>query len=173
MKVILFLFIFVKKEDMIVFVIILGVVGCFIGGLFLGHLYSVSKTKKEIKDWQVGDVISVYFHGEEQLKKLLGWTLDNVYVENEDSTYKLEISKVVFNKSAIWRRNYDECKSVMKTEPGFKPGLGPKSSKSTLCDGKVIELMSEIECQVYLKQAIESEDFETASKIREQMKKFR
>jgi protein-arginine kinase activator protein McsA len=33
--------------------------------------------------------------------------------------------------------------------------------------------MSEIECQVYLKQALESEDFETASKIREQMKKYR
>ena len=61
----------------------------------------------------------------------------------------------------------------MKTEPGFKPELRDGSSKSDVCDGKVIELMSEIECQVYLKLALESEDFETASKIREQMKKYR
>lgn len=158
---------------MIVLAIILGVVGCFIGGLFLGHLHSVSKTKKEIKDWQVGDTISILFHGDEKLKNLLGWTIDNVYIENDGHTHKLDMSKVVFNKSAIWRRNYDECKSIMKTEPGFKPGLEPMSSKSDVCDGKVIELMSEIECQVYLKKALESEDFESASKIREQMKKYR
>jgi hypothetical protein len=103
----------------------------------------------------------------------LGWTLDNVYFDVDGITHKFDMDTVGHNKSAIWRRNYNECKSVMKTDPGFKPGLQPKSDKSTVCDGKVIELMSEIECQVYLKQAIESEDFETATKIREQLKKFR
>lgn len=156
---------------MIVLAIILGVVGCFIGGLILGHLHSVSKTKKEVKDWQVGD--SVYMTKEDKLYKLLGWTLKNVYIDVDGVTHKLDMDTVGHNKSAIWRRNYNECKTLMKTEPGFKPGLQPNKNKSTVCDGKVIELMSEIECQVYLKQALESEDFETASKIREQMKKYR
>jgi protein-arginine kinase activator protein McsA len=71
------------------------------------------------------------------------------------------------------RLMHKDRESVMKTEPGFKPGLQPNSAKSTVCDGKVIELMSEIECQVYLKQALESEDFETAAKIREQLNKYR
>ena len=171
MKVIPFFIIFVKKEIMVVLGIILGVVGCFIGGLILGHLYSVSKTKKEIKDWQVGD--SVFLRKEDKLFKLLGWTLNHVYVQVDGITHKIDMDNVGHNKSAIWRRNYNECKSVMKTEPGFKPGLQPNSAKSTVCDGKVIELMSEIECQVYLKQALESEDFETAAKIREQLNKYR
>ena len=156
---------------MIVLAIILGVVGCFIGGLILGHLHSVSKTKKEIKDWQVGDTISILFHGDEKLKNLLGWTIDNVYIENDGHTHKLDMSKVVFNKSAIWRRNYDECKSIMKTEPGFKPGL--TKLNGDVYEGKHINTMSEVECQVYLKMALENEEFEIAEKIKKQMEKYR
>ena len=171
MKVIPFFIIFVKKEIMIVLGIILGIVCLVFGFIILFSYVNRLMTKKEVKDWEVGD--SVYLRKEDKLFKLLGWTLNHVYVQVDGITHKIDMDNVGHNKSAIWRRNYNECKSVMKTEPGFKPGLQPNSAKSTVCDGKVIELMSEIECQVYLKQALESEDFETASKIREQLNKYR
>ena len=156
---------------MIVLDVILGIVCLVFGFIILFSYINTSRTKNEVKDWEVGD--SVLLIKEDKLFKLLGWTLNHVYVQVDGITHKIDMDNVGHNKSAIWRRNYNECKSVMKTEPGFKPGLQPNSAKSTVCDGKVIELMSEIECQVYLKQALESEDFETASKIREQLKKYR
>ena len=156
---------------MIVLAIILGVVGLIIGVIYFNHLRSVSKIKKEIVDWQVGDIVNVYFNGEQQLKKLLGWTLDSVFIENEGATHKLDISKVMFNKSAVWRRNYNECKSVMKTEPGFTPVL--TKLNGDVYEGKHINTMSEIECQVYLKMALENEEFEIAEKIKKQMEKYR
>jgi len=171
MKVIPFFIIFVKKEIMIVLGIILGIVCLVFGFIILFSYVNRLMTKKEVKDWEVGD--SVFLRKEDKLFKLLGWTLKNVYIDVDGLTHKIDMDNVGHNKSAIWRRNYNECKSVMKTEPGFKPGLRPNSDKSTVCDGKVIELMSEIECQVYLKQALESEDFETAAKIREQLNKYR
>jgi len=156
---------------MIVLDVILGIVCLVFGFIILFSYINTSRTKNEVKDWEVGD--SVLLIKEDKLFKLLGWTLNHVYIQVDGITHKIDMAKVGHNKSAIWRRNYNECKSVMKTEPGFKPGLQFISDKSTVCDGKVIELMSEIECQVYLKQALESEDFETASKIREQLKKYR
>ena len=40
-------------------------------------------------------------------------------------------------------------------------------------DGKSIELLTETECQVYLKQCIETEDYEKAELIKERLKNFR
>jgi hypothetical protein len=64
----------------------------------------------------------------------------------------------------------------MGVEPGFKPGVNDTSS-STLSgkqyDGKPIELLTEVECEVYLKKAIEDEDYDAAELIRKRMEKFR
>jgi DNA-directed RNA polymerase subunit L len=40
-------------------------------------------------------------------------------------------------------------------------------------NGKPIELLSEIECEVQLKLAIENEDYTLADKLRKRLEKFR
>jgi hypothetical protein len=79
-----------------------------------------------------------------------------------------------FNKSATWRQNYEVAKKVMGCEPGFTGGVS-ESSKSTgkKIDGKPIDLMNEIECEVYLKKALDEEDYDTAELIKKRMEKFR
>ena len=63
----------------------------------------------------------------------------------------------------------------MGAEPSFNPVIKDESTSnpSEMIDGKPIELLSEVECQIYLKQALEEENFELAEKIRQQMQKFR
>ena len=48
-----------------------------------------------------------------------------------------------------------------------------KESDSDITNGKDISSMNETECQVYLNQALEEEDYELAEKIRKQLEKFR
>ena len=60
----------------------------------------------------------------------------------------------------------------MGKTPGFKPELTDLPSSHKI-DGKPIELLSEIECQVYLKNAIEQEDYDSAELIRKRMESFR
>ena len=61
-------------------------------------------------------------------------------------------------------------------------GVNPKfsgsiSDKTETIDGEIdgirIELMNETQCQVYLKKAIEEENYEAAEKIRKRMEAFR
>jgi hypothetical protein len=89
-------------------------------------------------------------------------------------TYQVNWSVMNFNKSATWRKNYEDAKKVMGCEPGFTGGVG-EGSKSTgkKVDGKPIDLMNEIECEVYLKQSLENEDYDTAELIKKRMEKFR
>ncbi len=47
-----------------------------------------------------------------------------------------------------------------------------KPSDSGTTNGKDISSMNETECQAYLKQALEEEDYELAEKIRKQLEKF-
>jgi hypothetical protein len=62
----------------------------------------------------------------------------------------------------------------MGCEPGFTGGVS-EGSKSTgkKVDGKPIDLMNEIECEVYLKKALEEENYTIADLIRKRMEKFR
>lgn len=165
--------------------IILGViVGIFLIS-FLTHLTKLNNRKSEFKDWKVGDLLILKSSSNEyyEIKKsgksmarVLGWTEYYLYLEIDDSTHQCSWDCFKDNKSAIWRRNYDNCKSTMGVEPGFKPGVNDTSS-STLSgkqyDGKPIELLTEVECEVYLKKAIEDEDYDAAELIRKRMEKFR
>ena len=165
--------------------IILGViVGIFLIS-FLTHLTKLNNRKSEFKDWKVGDLLILKSSSNEyyEIKKsgksmarVLGWTEYYLYIEIGDSTHQCSWDCFKDNKSAIWRRNYDNCKSTMGIEPGFKPGVNDTSS-STLSgkqyDGKPIELLTEVECEVYLKKAIEDEDYDAAELIRKRMEKFR
>lgn len=42
-----------------------------------------------------------------------------------------------------------------------------------LIDGKPVETLSEIECEIYLKKALEEEAYELADAIRKRSEKFR
>jgi hypothetical protein len=155
-------------------------VGYIIGGIALVTAVAIVITIKvitilrtrEYSDWQVGDKVSL-IKTEDTLFTLVGWEKNSIYIEKDGTTHKIDWIKLHYNKSAIWRRNYQACEKAMGKEPGFSPGLGQRKNISGQVDGKAIELLSEIECQVYLKQAIETENYELAEKIRKQMEKYR
>lgn len=155
-------------------------IGYIIGGvamtaasiIIVTDLLARRSRRKEYSDWQVGDKVAI--KDKDGLFTLQGWEKTAFYLENKDgSTVKLAWKKLDFNKSATWRRNHQSCEKVMGTKPGFSPELGKNSSSSQKIDGKPIELLTEIECQIYLKQALETEDYELAEKIRKQMEKYR
>ena len=160
--------------------------------LILRDFIKTRNRKSECKDWKSGDMIILdQYNGDTAYKalkdsgkmyaKLCGWSMDSIYVDVHDgSVYKIEWSEVKLNKSALWRKNYDEAKKVMGTNPDFSPeivqqGKSKSSTSSTggKIDGKEIDLLSEVECQVYLKLAIDEEDYQSAELIRKRMEHFR
>jgi hypothetical protein len=168
---------------MTILLVILGViVGLFLLSFFI-HQGKLQSRKSEFKDWKVGDLLILKSTSNEyyeikksgkSMAKVLGWTEYNLYLEIGDSTHQCSWDCFKDNKSAIWRRNYENCKSAMGVEPGFKPGVSDSSSLSGKeYDGKPIELLTEVECEVYLKKAIEDEDYDAAELIRKRMEKFR
>jgi hypothetical protein len=160
--------------------------------VILRKLIKNSNRKSTYKDWKSGDMLILdRYNGDVAYKalnasgktyaKLCGWSMDSVYVDVHDgSVYKIDWSEVKLNKSATWRKNYEEAKKVMGTNPDFSPeivqqGKSKSSTSSTggKIDGKEIDLLSEVECQVYLKLAIEEEDYQSAELIRKRMEHFR
>lgn len=138
--------------------------------------------KIESSKWKVGDkVVLLACSCRHSLQKkgkdfadLLGWDDKHIYVSDGESTYKEERSKLDFNKSSTWRENYKSCKDYMGTNPKFSSLI---SDDTGTIDGEIdgikIELMNETQCQVYLKKAIEEENYEAAEKIRKRMEAFR
>ena len=165
-------------------IIIIALIASFFCLSLIGYLINQSKLKSrknEFQDWKIGDLIlfnsgSVEYAELHKLgksyAKVLGWTENNIYIDIDGTTNKCYWSCFNANKSALWRRNYDECKLSMGKTPGFNPELA-NSPSSHKIDGKPIELLSEIECQVYLKNAIEQEDYDSAELIRKRMESFR
>jgi hypothetical protein len=110
--------------------------------------------------------------------KVKGWSVDHVYLDlGDDSTTKSTWDKIDTNKSALWRRNVKECESAMGKKPGFVAKVNDEGveqpNSGDKIDGKPIILLTETECQAYLKQAIDGENYDMAEKIRKQMEKYR
>jgi hypothetical protein len=160
--------------------------GALLAGIVIGFIIFLikhSSRKSEYKDWVVGDKIIVKSNSieREYLQKaglsmgiLVGWNENNIYLKIGDSTVKSNWDCFNSNKSALWRRNYDECKKSMGVEPGFVPELGEsKPISDKMIHGKPIEMLNEVECEVFLKKAIEEEDYDTAELIKKRMEKFR
>jgi len=160
--------------------------------LILRGFIKTRNRKSTCKDWKSGDMLILdQYNGDAAYRalkdsgktyaKLCGWSMDSIYVDVHDgSIYKIEWCEVKLNKSATWRKNYEEAKKVMGTNPDFSPeivqqGKSKSSTSSTggKIDGKEIDLLSEVECQVYLKLAIEEEDYQSAELIRKRMEHFR
>ena len=152
-------------------IVIASITLCILAGVLI-ILWSVKKgRKKETSDWQVGDLLVI--NGQDNMVSLLGWSEEAFYIELENAVHKIEWTQFKFNKSAIWRRNHKSCEDYMGSQPGFKPGLKDEVSTKSKINDKPIELLSEVECQVYLKKALEEENYELADAIRKQMEKYR
>ena len=141
------------------------------------------KKKKTILSWKIGDWIR-FKHDvdlpQEYIKpnkhfQIYGWDEDNVYIKGENGVVNQVSRKMVeSNKSQVWRENYEKCKQYMGMNPGFDVDIMViKDMKTSFVYGKDIELLTETECKVYLKKAIENEDYEIAQMIRERLEFFR
>jgi len=151
--------------------------------ILLSIIITHNHRKSEFKDWKVGDQLILKSTSSEYreieklgqtLCKVVGWNTNNLYLSIGDSVHKRSWDCFESNKSAIWRRNYDECKTAMGVDPGFSSEIGEsvKSSDKKI-HGKPIELLSEVECSVFLKMAIEEEDYDSAELLRKRMESFR
>jgi hypothetical protein len=142
--------------------------------------------KLEFKDWEVDDLIIVndftithrLNNNGKKFAKVKGWTVDNVFLDlGDDYVNKYTWDVVDTNKSALWRRNFKQCESTMGKKPGFVAKVNDEGVESPnsgdKIDGKPIILLTETECQAYLKQAIDGENYDMAEKIRKQMEKYR
>jgi hypothetical protein len=155
-----------------ILIFILSALSLLIGCYLIVNWLTFKWRKKETSDWMVNDLISII--GNNNLVKVLGWSKDALFIESGKNVEKISWSKFSFNKSVAWRRNFNGCKDYMGTKkPGFGPKLDEDAVSSHKVEGKPVELLSEIECQIYLKKAIEEENYELADSIRKQMEKYR
>jgi hypothetical protein len=153
-------------------IIIFSALGLIIGVVLIHTWFQVKNRKKETSDWQVGDMITI--HRENDLYAVLGWSEEAFYIQDKNDVKKLEWNRFNFNKSAVWRRNYKNCGDYMNgVKPGFNAVIKPSSKIKIEIDGKAVELLTEIECQIYLKKALDSENYELAESIKKQMEKYR
>ena len=169
---------------MIVLGIILGVILLLLATIGVGGSVKDNYRKKKCKNWKIGDKLilsrvgdysSIVTKNHKEYAILKGWSLTDLYIDcGGGSTYKVNWDVLKDNKSALWRQNYEEAKKVMGVNPGFTGDIGDESETTgKKVDGKPVDLMSEIECEVYLKKAIENEDYDTAELIKKRMEKFR
>jgi hypothetical protein len=141
-------------------------------------------------------------HGIELIyAKLIGWNLDNFFcscdIDSERTlNFICKYEDLEINKSAEWRKHFNKCSKTMGKNPSFsynkqdlfgfdKNKSEEKQLKNKVSsknynninqlnfNGKPIDLLTETECQIYLKQCLEKEDYETAVLIRKQMEKYR
>ena len=169
---------------MIVLGIILGVILLLLATIGVGGSVKDNYRKKKCKNWKIGDKLiltrvgdytSILKQNRKEYATLKGWSLTDLYIDcGAGLVHKVEWDVLLTNKSDVWRQNYEEAKKVMGVNPGFSGSIGDESETTgKKVDGKPVDLMNEIECEVYLKQAIENEDYDTAELIKKRMEKFR
>jgi hypothetical protein len=168
---------------MIVLGIILGSILLILAMIGVGGSIQEKSRRRRCKSWKIGDKLAlckgkhndILNNKRKEFAILKGWDLDNLYIDcGDDMVYQVNWSVMNFNKSATWRKNYEEAKKVMGCDPAFSGSVGDSSeSTGRIYDGKPIDLMNEIECEVYLKKALSEEDYDTAELIKKRMEKFR
>lgn len=167
----------------------------YLGGIIsfpiIKYIFSSSS---EFGYWEIGDMIVLKKNsdGIEELKilnegyaELRGWNEEYIFIKSANGgTTRIPLNEINFNKSAIWRKHFAECKETMQKDPLFNPkitqcsfnsiyGNKNESNSSLQFEGKVISAMSEVECDVYLKLAITQENYEIAKLIEKQKEKYR
>jgi hypothetical protein len=115
-----------NNKNMTTVLIIVGVLFGVVLVRFLSHTMRMNSRKSEFKDWIVGDKLILKTSSVEytEIQKLnqtfgnvVGWNVDNIYLKIGNTTHKCEWSCFDSNKSALWRRNYDECKNYVGVDP--------------------------------------------------------
>lgn len=156
------------KALIIISSIIVGIIS-FI--MIINYLITLYR-KSTFKQWEVGDTIET-LNGNSY--KLIGWSTTKIYVDANGKVGELSWGNYRRNISNDWRDKWDECKKDMNKEPAFIRDTPFKDNKSdgTTYYGISIEMMSEIECDTYLKLAIEEQQYDIAAKIRDRRKSFR
>jgi hypothetical protein len=164
--------------------IFLGLIGIFVLNFIFGVLKNRSRNFK-CSTWKVDDKLILNIGNEynRKLSKnnrayaiLKGWSLSHLYIDCGDGYIsKTGWSVLDLNKSDYWRKNYEEAKKVMGCEPKFTYAIDDDSSSIVGKEygGKPIETMNEIECNVYLKKALEDEEYNVAELIRKRLETFR
>jgi hypothetical protein len=167
---------------MVVLGIILGIVLFGLTLIVVGGSIKDKTRKSRCKSWKIGDKLAlnkgryndILTNKRKEFAILKGWDLDNLYIDcGDDMVYQVDWSVMNFNKSDIWRKNYEKAKKVMGCDPAFNGGVVDSNSVGKIYDGKPIDTMNEIECEVYLKKALDEEDYDTAELIKKRMEKFR
>jgi hypothetical protein len=167
---------------MIVLGIILGVILTILLSFIVGEYIQNKNRKNKCKNWQIGDKLILnrgeYYNevvnNKQDYAILKGWSLNYLYINcGDDFVHKVSWSCLDNNKSANWRQNYEEAKKVMGCDPEFPNGVGTSSTSKGDVNGKPIETLSEIECEVQLKLAIENEDYTLADNLRKRLERFR
>jgi hypothetical protein len=159
--------------------------------IFLVYIFVFKKTDKQKKfsNWLINDCLMLKEKTPEYdlLQKngynyalLKGWSEEAFYVSFDNNETgiitRCEWSVLQLNKSAYWRRNYEECvRDMGGIQPAFNPKIGNvKNDKTNESNEDLnVELFNETQCQVYLKKAIDEENFELAARIRKRMEYFR
>lgn len=142
--------------------------------------------KQEYSDWEIGDTVILRHSSDiivqarkvngSNIAKLVGWSDYDVFLKIGDTTYQENHNAIESNKSAVWRRHYKACKETMGKNPEFNPTVNYIPNETTgggTIDGQSIDTMNETLCQVYLKKAIDEEDYKTAALIRKRLENFR
>jgi hypothetical protein len=167
---------------MIVLGIILGTILLIVAMIGVGGSIQEKNRKKRCQSWKIGDKLAlckgrhndILSTKRKEYAILKGWDLDHLYIDcGDDMVYQVNWSVMNFNKSDNWRRNYENAKKVMGCDPAFSGGVGDSNPIGRIYEGKPIDLMTEIECEVYLKKALDDEDYDTAELIKKRMEKFR
>jgi len=167
---------------MIVLGIILGAILLIVAMIGVGGSIQEKNRKKRCQSWKIGDKLAlckgrhndILSTKRKEYAILKGWDLDHLYIDcGDDMVYQVNWSVMNFNKSDSWRKNYENAKKVMGCDPAFSGGVGDSNPIGRIYDGKPIDLMNEIECEVYLKKALDEEDYDTAELIKKRMEKFR
>lgn len=162
--------------------IILGVILTILLVIVVGDYIQNKNRKNKCKNWQIGDKLILnrgeYYNevvkNNQEYAILKGWSLKHLYINcGDDYVHRVSWGCLNDNKSANWRQNYEEAKKVMGCDPQFPNGVGTSSTSKGNVNGKPIEVLSEIECEVQLKLAIEKEDYTLADKLRKRLEKFR
>ena len=144
--------------------------------------------------WKIGDLIVL---DEEQIERtkteyssnsgiLRGWNEKFIYLFNphDNTINEISIKCLKYNKTVYWNKRYNECKKIMNMPPDFSIDINPMnvsvniinkdtSEDNSILNNKSVENLTETECEIFLKIAIEQEDYLLAEKIRKQMEKYR
>jgi hypothetical protein len=106
---------------------------------------------------------------------LHGWNKKHIFLSfGDDVVWECCWSDIDVNKSDKWRKNYNSCLEFMGNTPKFR-AIVENSQTPDNKDSKIkpVETMNETECEIYLKKALEKEDYKLAEEIRKRLERFR